>query len=232
MQRRHTDSAFEAELGQLCERLVLMAERAAVMVESAVAALVARDTVLARETLALDARVNRDELELDEMCLLLLAKRQPMASDLRLIAVVLKLVTDIERIADLAKNLGERVLDLNAEPPVREMGDVAKMSALVVEIYREAIAAFSSLDVVKARTVIERDDEIDETYHAVFRSMLLQMVSDPTAVERGIHVQSVVKYLERIGDHATNLAEHVIFVVEGRDVRHRGLAGVENSPEE
>lgn len=232
MHRRHTDSAFEAELGQLCERLVLMAERAAVMVESAVAALVARDTVLARETLALDARVNRDELELDEMCLLLLAKRQPLASDLRLIAVVLKLVTDIERIADLAKNLGERVLDLNAEPPVRDMDDVAKMSALVVEIYREAISAFASLDVTKARTVIERDDEIDETYHAVFRSMLLQMVSDPTAVERGIHVQSVVKYLERIGDHATNLAEHVIFVVEGRDVRHRGLAGLESSPEE
>ena len=232
MQRRHTDSAFEAELGQLCERLVLMAERAAVMVESAVAALVARDTVLARETLALDARVNRDELELDEMCLLLLAKRQPMASDLRLIAVVLKLVTDIERIADLAKNLGERVLDLNAEPPVRGMADVAKMSALVVEIYREAIAAFASLDVAKARTVIERDDEIDEAYHAVFRSMLLQMVSDPSAVERGIHVQSVVKYLERIGDHATNLAEHVIFVVEGRDVRHPGLAGQESGPEE
>lgn len=227
MLRRHTDSAFEAELEQLCERLVLMAERAAEMVESAVAALVARDTVLARETLALDARVNRDELELDEMCLLLLAKRQPMASDLRLIAVVLKLVTDIERIADLAKNLSERVLDLNAEPPVREMDDVAQMSSLVLENYREAIAAFALLDVTKARVVIERDDEIDAAYRTLFRSMLLQMVSDASTVERGIHVQSVVKYLERIGDHATNLAEHVIFVAEGLDVRHRGLASQE-----
>lgn len=231
MQRRHTDSAFEAELGQLCERLVLMAERAAVMVETAVAALVARDTVLARETLALDARVNQDELELDEMCLLLLAKRQPMASDLRLIAVVLKLVTDIERIADLAKNLAERVLDLNAEPPVREMGDVARMSSLVLEIYREAIASFATLDVAKARTVIVRDDEIDEAYHTVFRSMLLQMVTDATTVERGIHVQSVVKYLERIGDHATNLAEHVIFVAEGHDVRHGGLSSHDSGSE-
>ena len=162
------------------------------------------------------------------MCLLLLAKRQPMASDLRLIAVVLKLVTDIERIADLAKNLAERVLDLNAEPPVREMDDVARMSSLVLEIYREAIAAFALLDVTKARVVIERDDEIDAAYHALFRSMLLQMVSDASTVERGIHVQSVVKYLERIGDHATNLAEHVIFVAEGRDVRHRGLASQES----
>jgi phosphate transport system protein len=227
MQRRHTDSAFEAELSELCERLVLMAERAAVMVETAVSALVARDTVMARQTLALDARVNRDELELDEMCLLLLAKRQPMASDLRLIAVVLKLVTDIERIADLAKNVAERVLDLNAEPPVREMEDVAQMSALVLEIYRESIEAFATLDVTKARTVIERDDEIDEAYHTLFRSMLLQMVSDAATVERGIHVQSVAKYLERIGDHATNLAEHVIFVAEGLDVRHRGLASQE-----
>jgi phosphate transport system protein len=224
MQRRHTDSAFESELSELCERLVLMAERAAVMVETSVSALVARDTVQARQTLALDARVNRDELELDEMCLLLLAKRQPMASDLRLIAVVLKLVTDIERIADLAKNVAERVLDLNAEPPVREMGDVAQMCALVLEIYRESIEAFATLDVAKARRVIERDDEIDEAYHTLFRSMLLQMVSDAATVERGIHVQSVAKYLERIGDHATNLAEHVIFVAEGRDVRHRGLA--------
>lgn len=231
MQRRHTDSAFEAELSQLCERLVLMAERAAVMVETSVAALVARDTVLARETLALDARVNQDELEIDEMCLLLLAKRQPMASDLRLIAVVLKLVTDIERIADLAKNLAERVLDLNGEPPLRDMSDVAQMSSLVMEIYREAIASFATLDVAKARTVIVRDDEIDEAYHAVFRSMLLQMVSDASTVERGIHVQSVVKYLERIGDHATNLAEHVIFVAEGHDVRHGGLSSHEPGSE-
>jgi phosphate transport system protein len=101
------------------------------------------------------------------------------------------------------------------------------MSALVLEIYRESIEAFATLDVTKARTVIERDDEIDEAYHTLFRSMLLQMVSDAATVERGIHVQSVAKYLERIGDHATNLAEHVIFVAEGRDVRHRGLASQE-----
>jgi phosphate transport system protein len=178
--------------------------------------------MLARQTLADDARVNRDEVEVDEMCLLLLAKRQPMASDLRFISVALKLVTDIERIADLAANIAERVLDLNAAPPLRETNDVQQLSRLAVSMYRDAIDAFARADVAQAQAVISRDDEVDEMYHHIFREILADMLADSDAVERGIHLQSVIKYIERIADHATNVAEQVVFMAQGMDVRHRG----------
>mgnify|MGYP006282270417 CR=1 FL=1 len=223
MLKRHTDSEFEAELNVLRERLVLMAERAATMTERAIEALVQRDSTLARQTRSDDGRVNRDEIELDEMCLLLLAKRQPMASDLRFIAVVLKLVTDVERIADLAANVAERALDLESEAEIPASAAIAHMGDVTVGLLREAIDAFARGDVDKAASIIERDDEVDDLYHDIFLDLLRGMTADPAAVARGIHLQSVVKYLERIGDHVTNMAEQVVFMKRGKDVRHRSL---------
>lgn len=222
MASRHTDSEYETELLALRERLLLMAGRVERMIAAAIRALVEHNTVIARETIDADARVDRDEVQLDELCLRILARRQPVASDLRFVTLTLKMVTDIERIGDLAVNICERAIDLAAEPPLKPYEDTPRMGELVQRMLCDAIDAFVTQDIDKARAVIERDAEIDALYTRVFRDVLAIMVNDPHSIERGIHVQSIAKWLERIGDHTTNLAEQVIFLVGGTDVRHRG----------
>jgi len=199
-----------------------MAGRVEAMIASSVKALVERDTNLARDTIAEDSVVNQPELQNDGLCLQILAKRQPMASDLRFITLVLKMVTDLERIADLAVNICERAIDLNEEVQLKPYVDMPKMASIVQSMLHDAIEAFIDRDSAAARVVIERDDQVDEYYHVIFRDLLAIMVDDPEAVQRGIHIQSVAKYLERIADHATNLAEQVIFMVKGKDIRHEG----------
>lgn len=219
MTRAHTDREYEAKLDELRQRLVAMAERVDGMVEAAVRAVVTRDTPLAEATIAIDREVDRCELECDELCLLVLARWQPMASDLRSITIALKMVTDLERIGDLAVNICERALQLNAQPAF-EYETIPKMVVIVREMLGDAVRAFVDLDSELARTVLPRDDEVDEYYHTVFRALMQLMRDDPTLLDRGIHVQSVAKFLERIGDHATNLAEQAIFMAAGKDVRH------------
>ncbi len=220
--KRHTNREFEAELQSLRDGLLGMAGRVEAMIASSVKALVERDTNLARDTIAEDSVVNQAELENDGLCLQILAKRQPMASDLRFITLVLKMVTDLERIADLAVNICERAIDLNEEVQLKPYVDMPKMASIVQSMLHDAIEAFIDRDSAAARVVIERDDQVDEYYHVIFRDLLAIMVDDPEAVQRGIHIQSVAKYLERIADHATNLAEQVIFMVKGKDIRHEG----------
>ena len=220
--KRHTNREFEAELQSLRDGLLGMAGRVEAMIASSVKALVERDTNLARDTIAEDSVVNQAELQNDGLCLQILAKRQPMASDLRFITLVLKMVTDLERIADLAVNICERAIDLNEEVQLKPYVDMPKMASIVQSMLHDAIEAFIDRDSAAARVVIERDDQVDEYYHVIFRDLLAIMVDDPEAVQRGIHIQSVAKYLERIADHATNLAEQVIFMVKGKDIRHEG----------
>lgn len=220
--KRHTDRDYEAELTHLRERLLLMAGRVEVMIADAVRAMVDRDADLAADVIKEDHRVNRDEVETDEFCLKVLARRQPMASDLRFITLALKMVTDLERIADLAVNICERAIDLSAEPPLKPYDGIIRMASLTQSMVRDAIDAFISGEVDAAREVLVRDDEVDELYRLVFRDLLAIMVKEPSAIERGIHVQSVAKYLERMADHSTNLAEQVIFMVKGKDIRHIG----------
>jgi len=222
MAPRHTDSEYETELATLRERLLLMAGRVETMISAAIRALVERDPALARETIASDAKVNRDEIELDAMCRSVLARRQPVASDLRFITQAFKMVTDLERIGDLAVNIAERAIDLAAEPELKPYQDIPRMATLVQTMIRDAIDAFVSANAERAKAVIARDDEVDALYTRVFRDVLAIMLRDPGTVERGIHVQSVAKWLERIADHTTNLAEQVIFLVRAEDVRHAG----------
>jgi phosphate transport system protein len=226
----HTDRAYEKELQDLRQRLLLMAGRVEDMIDASIRALVDRDSDLAQQTILADRDVDRDERELDEHCLVILAKRQPMASDLRFITLALKMVTDLERIGDLAVNICERALDLNAEPSLKPYEDVPRMAAIVQSMVRGAIDSFVSSDTEGALAVIARDDEVDELYHVIFRDLLALMIRDPGVVERGIHIQSVAKFLERIGDHSTNLAEEVVFVVKGKDVRHPGTIGGGGEP--
>jgi phosphate transport system protein len=166
-----------------------------------------------------DAAVNRLELDIDDLCLRILARRQPVASDLRFINIALKLVTDLERIGDLAVNMCERAIELNQEPALDPSVDFSKMAEAVRTMVREALDAFVQADPVRAQAVIEQDRAVDSYYAQIFRQ-LLSMMNDPQSIYRATRVQSVAKYLERIGDHATNLAEMVVFMVKGQDIRH------------
>ena len=222
MNRAHTDREYDNQLRQVRDKLLLMAGHVESMIEGAVRALVERDVLLARRTIDNDHKVNQFEVETDELCLVILAKRQPMASDLRFITLALKMVTDLERIGDLAVNICERALDLSGEPPLRNYDDLGRMAELVQTMVRDAIDAFVHGDDQKAQVVIDRDVEIDDLYHEIFADILQLMSNDLSLIKRGIHVQSVAKWLERMADHATNIAEQVVFMVKGQDIRHVG----------
>lgn len=220
--RRHIDREFEAELSSLREELLVMAGRVESMIEASVRAFETRDTELARRTIESDHKVNQAEIDLDELCLVVLAKRQPMGPDLRFITLCLKMVTDLERIADLAVNVCERTIQLAALEKVVFGVEVGRMGKLVQSMVKDAIDAFVRDDTQLAEQVVQRDDEVDEQYHQIFRKVLSRMIQDASVVERGIHVQSAAKFLERMGDHSTNLAEQVVYMVKGKDIRHVG----------
>jgi phosphate transport system protein len=222
MQRGHTDRVYEAQLEAVRRNLIVMAGRVEEMIAHAVKALVERDVDLAKRTIAQDPKVNHCEVETDELCMQILARRQPLASDLRFITLALKMVTDLERIGDLAVNISHRAIDLASEQPLKPWRDVPRMAGLVQTMVRDAIDAFVRNDDVQAQAVIERDAQVDEIYTHVVRELIGIMTVDADTVDRGIHVLSVAKFLERMADHATNLAEQVVFLVQGKDVRHRG----------
>jgi phosphate transport system protein len=220
--REHTDREYENELRQLREQLLVMGSHVETVIGDSIKALTERDTGLAERTIAADSVVDRMELELDGLCLQILARRQPVASDLRFIAMVLKVVTDLERIADLGVNVCERVIELNTEPQLKPYMDLPHMGEVVQTMLREVLDAFVAKDAGKAREIIERDERVDALYAQVFRELLTFMMEDAHNVYRATRLQSVAKYLERMADHTTNLAEMVIFMVEGQDVRHQG----------
>lgn len=222
---RHTDREYESELRALNDRILKMAGRVEEMLALASRALAERDAEMARSTILLDAAVNADEVAIDETCLSLLARRQPLASDLRFIASALKMVTDFERVGDIAVNLCERAVELAREPAIAPVAGLAQMSSLVREMLKEVTDAYTARAADRALAVIRRDDLVDELYHGVLRELLSSMAGDPTILQRGIHTLAVAKFLERIGDHATNLAEEVVFLVDARDVRHAGKRG-------
>jgi phosphate transport system protein len=220
----HIDQAFEAELASLREQLLRMAGRVERMIRQSVEAFEERSLSRANATIALDHEVNQAEVDIDELCLVILARRQPMGRDLRFVTLALKMVTDLERIADLAVNVCERAAQLGALPPL-ESDVTARMPEMAVHVesmVHDAIQAFIESDEKSARDVIARDAAVDELYHGIFRAVLARMVEDASLVERGIHVQSVAKFLERMGDHATNLAEQVVLLERGVDLRHMG----------
>ena len=219
---QHTDREYASKLQNVRESLLMMAGRVEAMIARSMEALTTRDPDLARQVVASDREVNQLEIDTDELCLQILARWQPVASDLRFVTKALKMVTDLERIGDLAVNISERVIDLSSAPPLGHYERIPKMGTLVQAMVRDAIDAFVELDATRARAVIARDDEVDDLYTAVFSEVLHLMLEDSARIHRGIHVQSVAKWLERIGDHACNLAEEVIFMVKGKDIRHLG----------
>lgn len=223
--KTHTDREYEAELRQVRENLLRMAGYIEEMIANASRALGTGDKELAERTIDADKKVNSLEMETDELCLLILAKRQPLASDLRMITLAMKMVTDLERIGDLAVNISERSLALGSQPSPELSDKFERMSEVAQTMIHESIDAFINRDAVKARGIFGRDQEVDDLYRAITESVQTRMHDNRQYVERGVHLNAVAKFLERIGDHATNLAELVIFWVEGTDIRHKAGRG-------
>jgi phosphate transport system protein len=221
LDRRHTDREFENELETLRERVLLMGARVEEMLTLAFRSFAERDVRTAASTIPLDRQIDQMEVEIDELCLQILARRQPVASDLRFITTTLKLVTDLERIADLCVNVCERVIELANDLP-GETTPIPVVATIAQGMVHDALDAFVDHNPEKAREVIERDGQVDAYYAQLFPQLMSQMMSDPSLVTRSTRLLSVGKYIERIGDHATNIAEMVVFMVRGEDVRHTG----------
>ncbi len=228
MMRPHTSRAFENELNELKETILRMGGLVEISIGNAMAALVERDAALARATIGKDPEVNRFELEIDEMCVALLARRQPAAEDLRLITTGLKISTDLERIGDLAVNMCERTLDLLDQPPLKPLIDLPRMSHAARGMLRDALDAYVLRDAEKAREVCAHDDEVDQLNVQVFRELVTYMMGDPHTINQAMPLLMISRYLERIADHATNIAEMVIYLVKGQDIRHTGALAPEN----
>lgn len=214
------DTTFEAEIVELRERLLTLGSLVEQAITSSVRALSERDSALAEQVIRDDRRINRLEIEIDDLCIRMLALRQPAASDLRFVTLALKVVTDLERIGDLAVNVAHRSRELNAEEPLRPYVDIPKLAEVAVGMLRSVLDAFVASDSVKARAVLVRDNDVDDRYRAIEAEVLELMTQDPAFISRAISSLFVAKHLERIADHATNVAEMVIFYVEGKDVRH------------
>lgn len=220
MDRKHTDKNYAQELKSLKEKILKMGGRVEEMIAWSIEALVNRDSELAKKVISTDHQVNRFEVEIDEDCLSVLALRQPIASDLRFITTGLKIVTDLERIGDMAVNVAERVLELNEEPQLKPYIDIPKMAQDIEKMIQDCLDAFVWSNSELAEDVCTRDDAIDNLYQQIFREVLTFMMQDQTTIPRAMRVIFIAKYLERIADHATNIAEMVIFMVKGKDIRH------------
>ncbi len=222
----HSSRQYEAELRELKDKLLMMGSRIEDLIKDSMQALIERDTELAKKVIAGDHPVNRLELEIDELCLKLLALRQPTAVDLRFITLGLKIVADLERVGDLAVNIAERAIELNDEPPLKPYIDLPKMVGLVQGMLKKALDAFVGEDVDLAQEVLKADDEIDALNYKIFEELVDYMGRDKDNIKRACRLMFVSRYLERIADHATNVAEMVIFMVQGRDIRHMYSAGL------
>jgi phosphate transport system protein len=211
---------FQDELQQLKTRLLEMGGLAEERVRAVVRALVERNAQTVERVLTGDAPINQLHIEIDSRCFKLLALHQPMAVDLRAIVSAVKINTDLERVGDLAINIAEAAKRYMRHPPVKELIDIPRMADIAQRMLRDSLDAYVRRDTGLAQTVLNEDDELDALKTQVFRELLTYMLQDPGTIEPALDLILVSRHLERIGDHATNIAEDVIFMVSARDVRH------------
>ncbi len=211
---------FDEELMRLKEKVLKMGALVENAIKDSVRSLVERDDDIAVQVIENDHVVNALDIEIDEESIRLIALRQPKASDLRFITTAMKITTDLERIGDLAVSIAQKALDLNKEPILKPYIDVPKMREIAQGMTRDALDAFVNKNKRLAVDVIMRDDEIDDLKSEVLRELVVYMVQDPSTVSRAMKISFVAQGLERIADHATNIAEMVIYLVEGKIIRH------------
>jgi phosphate transport system protein len=218
--RQHTSKHYEQQLRELKDKLLLMSHRAELMIADSIRALVDRRPTLADEVIKRDDELDNLEIEIDNLCYEILALEQPVARDLRFIATALKIVKDIERIGDIAVNIAERALELIQEPELKRLVDLPIMGDAAQKILKESLDAFVNSDADLAEKVIINDNVVDDLYEQIFRELLTYMLEDPRAISRAIKLIFIAKHLERVGDHSANIAEMVVFLVKGQDIRH------------
>jgi phosphate transport system protein len=214
--KRHFDRDIE-QLKELVLRMGAMVEDAITL---SIRALLERDTALAEKVIASDSAVDRMELEVDSHTIELLATMQPAAVDLRFVATAMKITPELERIADLAQDVCERAIELNREPPLKPLNDIPRLARVAQEMVRQSLDAFVRGDVALARQVIARDKEADALTEQSFRELLTFMLEDPRNISRAIRLTFINKYFERMADSATNICEMVVYLVEGKVIKH------------
>lgn len=218
--QRHFDRDIE-DLKDLLLRMGAMVEDA---ITQSIRALLERNTVLAEEVIANDSRIDQMELEIDRRTLELIAKMQPAAVDLRFVAAIMKITPELERIADLAQDVCERVIELNREPPLKPMQAIPRLAQDAQTMVRQALDAFVRGDAALARQVILHDDSVDQQTEQSFRELLTYMLEDPRNISRAIRLTFTGKYFERMADGATNICEMVVYLVEGKMIKHTAVA--------
>lgn len=214
--QRHLDE----ELARINEQILRMGGLVEQQIREAMKALVDRDSELARRIIANDRTVNAMDVEIDENCVRVLALQQPTAGDLRFVTTAMKLSTELERMSDLAENIAERALELNEEPQLKPYIDLPRMANWTMRMVKETLDAFVRHDAALARKVCADDDFVDDLTEQLFRELLSFMIEDPKTITRAIRLTFIGKYIERIADHATNMAELVVYMVEGKIIRH------------
>src|SRR5436189_1257509 len=218
--QQHTRTYYERQLRELKDRLLIMSSQAESMISDSIRSFVDRRPTLAAEVIERDDEMDRLEIEIDDRCYEILALEQPVACDLRFIATALKIVKDLERIGDIGVNIAERSLELIQEPELKRLVDLPIMADAAEKILKESLDAFVNSDAELAAKVILNDNIVDDLYEQIFRELLTYMLEDPRAISRAIKLIFIAKHLERVGDHSANIAEMVVFLVRGQDIRH------------
>lgn len=220
MSEGHIYKVFDEELRELKAKILFEGELVQKAVQNAIAALLGRDSDLARRVIEDDDLINTKEVEIDEYCLKLLALRQPAARDLRFINTAIKINYDLERMGDMAVNVCERVLELNEEPQLKPYIDLPKIAEITQVMVKESLEAFVREDLSLAWKVTKDDEKVDQLTEQIFRELLTYMSEDLKTISRATRLLFITKYLERLADHAVNISELVIFLVEGKIIRH------------
>lgn len=213
---------YPEQLAELRERVLRMGGLVEQMTRRVIQALVERNIGILTEVQGMETQVNQLHIDIDEACIELIALRQPAAVDLRFITAAMKINADMERIGDQAINIVERAEVLLTVPPLKPLIDIPRMADIAQEMLKASLDAFVNGDDALALETIRRDDDVDQLKDQIFRELLTFMMSDPTTIPRAMELILVSRHLERIGDHATNICEDVIFMVKGKDVRHQG----------
>jgi phosphate transport system protein len=222
---------FQEQLDDLSEKVLVMGGLVEESIGQTVSALVTRNSVLAKRIIMDDEAIDRFDLEIDQVGMEILGLHQPVARDLRFVITAMKITNDLERIADLCTNVAERAIELNEEPQLKPFIDIPLMARRAQQMVRGALDAFVERDAAAARGVIAMDDELDDRMEQVFRELLSYMIEDPKTITRALRLMFVAKYFERMGDQATNIGEQIVFMAEGRVVKHPALT-LERKPDD
>ncbi|SDE24554.1 Phosphate-specific transport system accessory protein PhoU [Sporomusa acidovorans DSM 3132] len=216
-----TRNSYDQELEYLRRDLLNMGNAVAIAIDEAVASLARQDEKLARKVMDDDDEIDRMEVEIEDKCMVLIARQQPLARDLRVIGTGLKITTDLERMGDHAYDIAKIALSMNNQPLIKPLVDIPRMAQLAQKMLKDSLEAYTALDITLAEQVCLNDDEVDHIYNQVFRELLTYMMEDPTTITQATQLIFVTRYLERIADHATNIAEWTIYLVTGQRRRKK-----------